>query len=87
MAVEVGERTVLHTNNLAHFKKDLGPWFFNALLHLGHDLIDLGLRDGRRLASRAPKKAGDLVGVFNQMPALIVHVHFNKHIARKEPAL
>ena len=58
-----------------------------AFLHLMDDFEHIVLRDRGRTVACAAYKAGDLVGVLNQVPAFIVHDHLHQHIAREEATL
>jgi hypothetical protein len=49
--------------------------------------MDLFLGNRGRPVLGAADEAGDLVGVLDQMPGLVVHDHFNQHITREELAL
>ena len=55
-----------------------------AFLHLGDNLLDFGFGDGRRARLGSTHKSSDLVGVLDQMPGVVVHHHFNQHVARKK---
>jgi hypothetical protein len=40
--------------------------------------------DRRRLDAAAAKKPGDLGGVLDEVPRLVVHIHLYQHIAREK---
>ena len=57
-----------------------------AFLHLRNDLLDFGFRNRSWSGFGSADKTGDLVGVLDQMPGVVVHHHFNQHVARKKLA-
>src|ERR1700687_2730128 len=85
-AVERGERPVGDAHLLAHLEDDRRLRPLDALLDLAHDPRGLALADRRRPAAAA-EEAGDLGGVLDEVPSLVVEVHLDQHIAREELAL
>src|SRR5712691_9776065 len=85
-AVERGERPVGNPHLLADLEDDRRLRPFDPLLDLAHDPRRLVLADRRRPAPPA-EKAGDLGGVLDEMPGLVVEVHLDQHIAGEELAL
>src|SRR2546428_3231137 len=85
-AVERGERPVGDAHLLADLEgnRRLGP--FDPLLDLAHDARRLGLAD-RRGPAAAAEKAGDLGGVLDEMPGLVVEIHLDQDVAWEELAL
>ena len=61
--------------------------FLGAFLHLVDDLHHFGFGDRRRAVFCAANETRHLVGVLHQVPSVVVHDHFNQHIAREELAL
>src|SRR5690606_28039346 len=87
IAVEVGERAFAHPHHLADFEERLRLRLLDAFSHLAHDLVDLLLGDRRRPVARAAHETGHLVGVLHQVPGVVVHFHFDQHVAGEEAAL
>src|SRR5947209_19857224 len=58
---------------------------FDPFLHLAHDAGRLGVADRRRPAAAA-EKAGDLGGILDEMPGLVVEIHLDQHVAGEELA-
>src|SRR5713226_6475549 len=85
-AVERGERPVGDAHLLADLEGDRGLRPLDAFLDLPHDPRRLVLAD-RRGAAAAAEKAGDLGGVLDEMPGLVVEVHLDQDVAREELAL
>jgi len=85
-AVERGERPVGDAHLLADLENDRRLRPLDPLLDLAHDPRGLALADRRRPAAPA-EKAGDLGGVLDEMPGLIVKVHLDQHISGEEFAL
>jgi hypothetical protein len=71
----------------AHHELDLVARLVGAFLHLADDLLDFVFRDRSRAVLGAPDEAGDLVGVLDQVPGVVVHDHFDQHIAGEKAAL
>src|SRR5436190_12127307 len=86
-ALEIGERTVLHAHHLAHLEQHLGLGLFHAFTHLLHDGFDFLLGNRRGLGRRAADEAGHLVRVLHQVPGVVIHLHFDEHVAGEELAL
>src|SRR5690606_16074087 len=86
VAVEIGERTFFDTHHLADCEEYLWTWLFDALFHLGEDLLDLAIGDGRGTIARAAQKARDPVGIFHQVPGFVGKVHFDQHVTGKDTA-
>src|SRR5579872_7257920 len=86
-AVERGERPVRDAHLLADLEADRRLRPLDPFLHLAHDPRRLGLADRRRPGALAAEKAGDLGGVLDQMPGLVVEIHLDQHVAGKELAL
>src|ERR1700680_2902504 len=85
-AVERGERPVGDADLFADLESNRGLWPLDPLLDLAHDARRLGLAD-RRGPAAAPEKAGDLGGVLDEMPGLVVEIHLDQDIAREKLAL
>src|SRR5260221_2764799 len=85
--VERGERSVGDAPLLADLigNRRLRP--FAAFLHLPHDARRLGFADRRGPSTLAAEKPGNLGGVFDEMPGLVVEIHLDQHVAGKEFAL
>src|SRR5439155_18825426 len=77
IAVEVRERAILDAHQFADFVQHFGTRLLDAFLHLLHDLVDFAGRDRRRLVRFATDEAGDLIGIFYQVPGFIGHFHFD----------
>src|SRR5262245_43670878 len=86
-ALEIGEGAVLHPHHLANLEQHLGLGLFHALAHLLHDRVDFLFRNRRGLGGGAADEPGDLVGVLDQVPGVVVHLHLDQHVAREELAL
>src|SRR5574343_699024 len=86
-AVEVRERTFLDAHHLTHHELDLVARLVGTFLHLTDDLLHFVFRDGSGAVLGALDKSGDLAGVFDQMPGVIVHDHFDKDVTRKKTPL
>src|SRR5204863_2201225 len=84
-AVERGERPVGNADLLADLEGNRWLRPFDPLLDLAHDARRLGLADRRRPAAAA-EKAGDLGGVLDEMPGLVVEIHLDQHIPGEELA-
>src|SRR5215467_4549091 len=84
--VERGERPVADAHLLPDFEGNRGLRPLDPLLHLVHDPCSLVFADRRRPAASS-EKAGDLSGVLDEMPSLVIHFHLDQHVAWKEFAL
>src|ERR1043165_4132228 len=86
-SLEVGERAVLHAHHLADLEQHLALGLLHALAHLLHDRVDFLLGNRRRLGRRAADETGHLVGVLDEVPGVVVHLHLDQHVPREELAL
>src|SRR5580704_6281304 len=85
-AVERGERPVGDADLFADLESNRGLWPLDPLLDLAHDARRLGLAD-RRGPAATPEKAGDLGGVLDEMPGLVVEIHLDQDVAGEKLAL
>src|SRR5712692_3413326 len=85
-AVEGGERPFRDPHLLAHLEGDRGFRPLDALLHLVHDALGLGIRDRLGLLVGA-EESGDLRRVLDQVIGLVGELHLHQHIAGEELAL
>src|SRR5215471_94040 len=84
--VERGEWSVADAHLLPDFKGNRGLRSLDPLLHLMHDPCSLVIADRRRPPASS-EKPGDLSGVLDEMPSLVIHIHLDQHVAWKEFAL
>src|SRR5262249_50124721 len=84
--VERSERPVGDAHLLADFEGDRRLWPLHAFLHLLQDATRFLLADGDRLVLGA-EKPGHLRRALDQMIGLIVELHLDQHVTRKELSL
>ena len=85
-AGEVRKRTRRHAYVLAFFEGDLGLRLCRALLDLLSHPRDLFFRDRRRLLVSSDK-ARDLGSPAHDVPRLVIEIHPNQDVTRKELTL
>src|SRR5690606_17705377 len=86
VAVEIRERTFLHANHFANLEKNLGTGLFDALFHLGQDLLDFFFGNRGRTVAGTTEEAGDAGRALHQVPGFVGEIHLDQYVTGVDAA-